>query len=69
MNLGDTNVDSDDYIDPTITYLHNTSAKVNKSIQQSAFKFMLHDDELYQSVIEDLLLKCLDSDQTRVVMW
>jgi hypothetical protein len=69
LNLGDTNVDSDDYRDPIITYLHNTSAKVNKSIQQSAFKFMLHDDELYQSVTQDLLLNRLDSDQTRVVMW
>jgi hypothetical protein len=29
---------------------------------------MLHNDELYQRTAEDLLLKCLESDQARVAM-
>ena len=33
-----------------------------------AFKYVLIDDELYRRTAEDLLLKCLDSDQARVAM-
>ena len=33
-----------------------------------AFKYILIDDELYHRTAEDVLLKCLDSDQTRVAM-
>jgi hypothetical protein len=29
---------------------------------------MLHNDELYQRIVKDLLLKCLGSDQARVAM-
>ena len=33
-----------------------------------AFKYILIDDELYRRTTEDVLLKCLDSDQARVAM-
>jgi hypothetical protein len=33
-----------------------------------AFKYILIDNELYRRTTEDVLLKCLDSDQARVVM-
>ena len=33
-----------------------------------AFKYDLIDDELYRRTTEDLLLKCLDSNQARVTM-
>jgi hypothetical protein len=29
---------------------------------------VLHNDELYRRIVEDLLLKCLGSDQARVAM-
>ena len=32
------------------------------------FKYILINNELYRRTAEDLLLKCLDSDQTRVAM-
>jgi hypothetical protein len=51
-----------------LRYLCDISAKVDKSIRQSAFKFMLHIDELYRRTAKDLLLKCLGSDQARVAM-
>jgi hypothetical protein len=51
-----------------LAYLRDPSAKVDKSVRQSAFKYVLHNDELYQRTVEDLLLKCLDSDQARVAM-
>lgn len=34
----------------------------------SAFKYVLHNNELYQTTAKDLLLKCLDSDRARVAM-
>jgi hypothetical protein len=53
---------------PLLTYLSNSSAKVDKSAQQSAFKYVFHNNELYRRTVEDLLLKCLDFDQVRVAM-
>ena len=35
---------------------------------RSAFKYVLHNDELYRRTAKDLLLKCLGSDQERVAM-
>lgn len=39
-----------------------------RSVARSAFKFVLYNDELYQRIVEDLLCKCLASDQARVAM-
>ena len=32
------------------------------------FKYVLINDELYRRTAEDVLLKCLDSDQARIAM-
>jgi hypothetical protein len=32
------------------------------------FKYVLHNDELYRRTTEDLLLKCLETDQARISM-
>jgi hypothetical protein len=42
--------------------------KLIKSVQRSAFQVCVHNDELYRRTTEDLLLKCLGSDQARVAM-
>jgi hypothetical protein len=55
-----------DWRTPLLRYLRDPSAKVDKGIRQSAFKYMLHNDELYRRTTEDLLLKCLGPDQARV---
>jgi hypothetical protein len=57
-----------DWRAPLLAYLRDPSAKVDKSVRRSAFKYVLHNDELYRRTAEDLLLKCLDFDQARVAM-
>jgi hypothetical protein len=49
-------------------YLRDPSQKVNKGIRHIAFKFTLINDELCHRTTEDLLLKCLDHDQAKIVM-
>jgi hypothetical protein len=57
-----------DWRTPLLIYLRDPSAKVDKSVRQSAFQLCVHNDELYRWTAEDLLLKCLGSDQARVAM-
>jgi hypothetical protein len=64
----DVRVDLDDWRTPLLRYLRDPSAKVDKGIQRSAFKYMLYNDELYWRTVEDLLLKCLGPDLVRVAM-
>jgi hypothetical protein len=64
----DVGADLCDWRAPMLAYLRDSSAKVDKSVRRSAFKYVLHNDELYRRTIEDLLLKCLGSDLTRVAM-
>jgi hypothetical protein len=51
-----------------LAYLRDSSAIVDKSVRQSAFKYVFYNDELYQRTTEDLVLKCLGSDHARVAM-
>ena len=49
-------------------YLKDPGHGTERSIRRLAFKYTLIDDELYRRTAEDILLKCLDSDQARVAM-
>ena len=53
---------------PVVTYLKDPGHGVERNIWRLAFKYVLIDDELYCRTAEDVLLKCLDSDQARVAM-
>jgi hypothetical protein len=64
----DIRVDLEDWRTPLLKYLCDPSVKIDKGVQQSAFKYVLYNDELYRRTIEDLLLKCLGSNQLRVAM-
>jgi hypothetical protein len=64
----DVGADLCDWRAPLLAYLRDPSAKVDKSVWRSAFKYMLQNDELYRRTTEDLLLKCSGSDQARVAM-
>jgi hypothetical protein len=64
----DVGADLCDWRTPLLAYLRDPSAKVDKSVRRSAFKYMLHNDELYRRTTKDLLLKCLGSNQARVAM-
>jgi hypothetical protein len=64
----DVGADLHDWRTLLLAYLRDPSAKVDKSVRQSAFKYALHNDELYRRTTEDLLLKCLGTDQARIDM-
>ena len=53
---------------PIISYLKDPGRGAERNIRRAAFKYILIDDELYRRTAEDLLLKCLDSDQAKVAM-
>jgi hypothetical protein len=53
--------DAVDWRTPLIVYLRN-------HIQQTAFKYVLYDDELYRQTPSDVLLKCLGPDDVILAM-
>ena len=53
---------------PIVTYLKDPGHGAERNIRRLAFKYVLNDDELYRQTAEDVLLKCLDFDQSRVAM-
>jgi hypothetical protein len=68
VTCSDVGADFYDWRTPLLTYLCDPSAKIDKNVQRSAFKYVLHNDELYRRTAEYLLLKCLGSDQARVAI-
>jgi hypothetical protein len=57
-----------DWRKPIIEYLQDPTHKVDRKFRRLAFKFTLVEGELYHRTADDLLLKCLDSDQAKVAM-
>ena len=53
---------------PLISYLKDHSYGAERNIRRMAFKYVLIDDELYHRITEDLLHKCLDSDQAIIAI-
>ena len=51
-----------------MAYLKDPGNGAERSIWCLAFKYTLNDDELYRRTAEDILLKCLDSNQARAAM-
>ena len=64
----DVGADLEDWRTPLLRYLRDPSSKIDKGVWQSAFEYVLHNDELYRRTTEDLLLNCVGSDQARVAM-
>ena len=60
--------EAQDWRVPLMSYLRDPGRGAERNIRRLAFKYVLIDDELYRRTAEDLLLKCLDSDQAKVVM-
>jgi hypothetical protein len=67
-NLEHDRADVVDWRRPIIEYLQNPSHRVDRKIQRLALKFTLVEGELYCQTMDDLVLKCLDSDQAKVAM-
>ena len=68
VTSSDVGANLEDWRTPLLRYLQDPSAKIDRSVRRSAFKYVLHNNELYRRTAEDLLLKCLGSDQARVAM-
>jgi hypothetical protein len=49
-----------------VRYLENPSHIAHRKVQRQALKYVMLDNTLYHRTIDDLLLKCLGSDQSRI---
>jgi hypothetical protein len=58
----------DDWRTPLICYLENPGHIADKKVQRQALKYVMLDSTLYHRTIDDLLLKCLGSDQSKIAM-
>jgi len=47
---------------PIISYLKDPGRGAERNIRRAAFKYVLIDDKLCHRIVEDLLVKYLDSD-------
>ena len=61
-------VEVQDWRMPIIAYLKDPGRGTERNIRHLTFKYILVDDEFYRQTADDVLLKCLDSDQARVAI-
>jgi hypothetical protein len=59
-----TTTDPDDWRTPLIRYLENPHHIAGRKVWWQALKYVILDNTLYRRTIDDLLLKCLGSDQS-----
>jgi hypothetical protein len=60
--------DLDDWMTPLVRYLENFGHITNRKIWWQALKYVMLDNTLYCQTIDDLLLKCLSLDQSKIAM-
>ena len=53
---------------PLVNHLWDPSKTRDRKVWRQALKYTMHNDELHRRTIDGLLLKCLDSDQSRLAM-
>ena len=53
---------------PLINHLKDPSQTRDRKVRRQALKYTMLNNELHRRPIDVLLLKCLDSDQSRLVM-
>jgi hypothetical protein len=61
-------VDPDDWRAPLVCYLENPGHIADIKVRRQDLKYVMLDNTLYRRTIDDLLLKCLGSDQSRIAM-
>jgi hypothetical protein len=61
-------VDPDNWRAPLLRYLENPGHIANRKVWRQALKYVMLDNTLYRQTIDDLLLKCLGADQSRIAM-
>jgi hypothetical protein len=60
--------DSNDCSIPLVLYLENPGHIADRKVRRQALKYVMLDNTLYHRTINDLLLKCLGSDQSKIAM-
>ena len=51
-----------------VDYLEDPSKKVSRKIRFQATKYVLLEGELYYRTIDEILLRCLDKEEAKVLM-
>jgi hypothetical protein len=64
----DNKADVIDWRMPIINYLQNPSARMDRNVRRTTFKYILMSDELYHRTVNDVLLKCLGPDDAILAM-
>jgi hypothetical protein len=60
--------DPDDWRTLLVHYLQNPGHIADRKVRRQALKYVMLDNILYRRTIDGLLLKCLGSDQSKIVM-
>jgi hypothetical protein len=63
-----TTTDPDDWKTPLVHYLENLSHITDTKLQQQVLKYIVLDNACYRRTIDDLLLKYLSPDQSKIVI-
>jgi hypothetical protein len=63
-----TTVGPDNWRTPLVRYLDNPGHIADRKVWWQALKYVMLDNTLYHRTIDDLLLKCLGSDQSKIPM-
>jgi hypothetical protein len=68
-NLGETTTAKpDDWRTPLMCYLENFDHITDRKVRRQTLKYVVLDNNLYHRTMNDLLFKCLCSDQSRIAM-
>jgi hypothetical protein len=60
--------DPDDWRTPLAHYLESPCHIANRNVCRQTLKYVMLDNNFYRRTIDDLLLKCLGLDQSKIVM-
>jgi hypothetical protein len=58
----------DDYRTPLVCYLENLGRITDRKVQRQALKYVMLHSNIYHRTIDDLLLKYLGSDQSKIAI-
>jgi hypothetical protein len=59
---------TNDWCSEIIDYLRNSLQKVSRNLRYKSIKYVMLDDQLYYKTVDGVLLKCLNPEDTRVLM-
>jgi hypothetical protein len=61
-------INSIDWRTSFVTYSHDPNIRIDRNIQQVAFKYVMIDDKLYRRTSSDVMLKCLGLNDATLTM-